>query len=278
MTSALKHVFIGLGRMGVLQARLARRAGDEVIFGIDTLEKARQFFDSEFHCPVAPSIELSLDALRRADVVWVTVTDAQIETVAHQLGDRLQRDTIVFHTSGACSSRLLTDRLSNDAASIHPLAACPPVTTCDEECARRYEGCCHVIEGDERARDLAAQLVERIHGQRVCIDVDKKALYHAAAVFASNYPVTLVNAAQNMFVDCGFDAATAREATCRLLESALRSLKENSPRDALTGPVKRHDAPTIQMHQDALSRFDHNTASLYDALLDATKNMVDWHT
>ncbi len=271
----MQVVMIGLGRMGVLQARFARHFGDVILAGVDVSASARSFFDETFGVPTFDSVESAGKRLAEADLVWVTVTDGQIEAVAQRLNGLIREDAVVVHTSGAASSRLLADHLVQPTASIHPLAACPPVTTSDEACVEAYDGVYHAIEGAPAAVELARRLVERIHGQIAAIDVDKKSLYHAAAVFASNYPVTLIDFAQRMFVDCGFDPVAARDASCRLLASALAGLRDRSPLDALTGPVKRRDQGTIKKHRDAINTFDAQTLAVYDAMLVATQNMVD---
>ena len=271
----MKFVFIGLGRMGILQARLARFLKHDTLAAIDVAPQARSFFAENFDAPVFDELEKAKEALLSADLVWLTVTDAQIESVASRLGGLLSANAVAVHTSGALSSRVLTKYLSCHTGSVHPLMACPLPTTPDAACAEAYRGIFHVVEGDHETQSLAKQYISSFGGRVATIDVDKKALYHAAAVFASNYPVTLVDTAQRLFAECGFSSDDARDATCRLLESALMLLRERGPVSALTGPVKRHDACTIDKHLDALVHYP-EALTLYQALLESTKNLVGW--
>jgi predicted short-subunit dehydrogenase-like oxidoreductase (DUF2520 family) len=60
-----------------------------------------------------------------------------------------------------------------------------------------------------------------------------------------------------------------------MLEESLHLLRQKSPEVALTGPVKRRDAGTIDRHREALLAKPEYLA-VYDALLMATKRMTGW--
>ena len=268
-------VLIGLGRMGYLQARLARYFGDTILAGIDIDTLAGSSFSSKFLCANFDCLDDAADALAQADLVWITVPDGQIEAVAKGLSGWVGPRTVVLHTSGALSSACLRRYLRCPVASIHPLVACPLRSATDEECLCHYQGVYHVIEGDADAESVAQALVARVHGRIAYISGDNKVLYHAAAVFASNYPVTLIDISQKMLMMCGFDEESARDATCRMLEESLKMLRQTSPAVALTGPVKRHDLETIYQHREALAPIP-EYLMVYDALLQATKRMTGW--
>ena len=268
-------VFIGLGRMGFLQARLARYFGDTILAGIDIDTLAETSFASKFMCSTYDCLDDAADVLARADLVWITVTDGEIEAVAKRLSGWIGGNTVVLHASGALSSACIRRFLRVPVASVHPLVACPLRSASDEACLLHYEGVYHVIEGDDAAVALAGHLVARVHGKIAAIPCEKKVLYHAAAVFASNYPMTLVDISQKMLVECGFDAGEAREATCRMLEEVLHLLRQSSPDLALTGPVKRRDMMTIEKHRQSLDAYPEFLA-VYDALLHATERMMGY--
>ena len=268
-------VFIGLGRMGYLQARLARYFGDTILAGIDIDTLAGSAFSSKFLCANYDCLDDAADALALADLVWITVTDGEIEGVAKCLSGWVGAHTVVLHTSGALSSACLRRYLRGPVGSIHPLVACPLRSATDEECLYHYQGVYHVIEGDADAEMVARALVARVQGKIASIVSDNKVLYHAAAVFASNYPVTLIDISQKMLIECGFDEESARDATCRMLEESLKMLRQTSPAIALTGPVKRHDMETIENHRSTLASRP-QYLEVYDALLHATKRMTGW--
>ena len=86
-----------------------------------------------------------------------------------------------------------------------------------------------------------------------------RTLYHAGAVFASNYVVTLQRAASLLFESAG--------APPEALEPLMRRTIENG--FELTGPIARGDLETVERHLAALQGTGH--ADLYTALAEATR-------
>jgi predicted short-subunit dehydrogenase-like oxidoreductase (DUF2520 family) len=96
---------------------------------------------------------------------------------------------------------------------------------------------------------------------------DLKPLYHAGAVFASNYLVTALAEAERLLVLAGLPRETAREALVPLARATLENVAAMGPEAALTGPVARGDAATVKRHRAVLAAEDRR---LYDALARAT--------
>src|SRR5437879_2626127 len=88
-------------------------------------------------------------------------------------------------------------------------------------------------------------------------------LYHAGAVFASNYFVVVEAVAQRLLRHAGLSDAEAWQALRPLVEGTLANLLHQQPTDALTGPVVRGDDTTIRRHLASLTKDD---ALLYRAL------------
>jgi len=267
-------VIIGLGRMGIVQARISRALGENLLAGFDIDQNACSFFKQEFATFSSVSIDDNQNLIKNADVIWLTVTDQAIDVAASRISQYLSKGAIVIHTSGALSSNVLS-HIPAHYGSVHPLLACPPKLCSDEQCLEEYSDVIHVVEGDSSFLTYIEQRLQKLNARLTSIDSKKKALYHAAAVFASNYPVTLINTAQNLFKSCGFDNETARDASCRLLESSLKTMKSIDPVSALTGPIKRRDEATLQMHRQALTEFsDEDTLEFYNLLTKFTKAML----
>jgi len=93
-----------------------------------------------------------------------------------------------------------------------------------------------------------------------------KPLYHAGAVFASNYIVALFHAAERLFEAAGVPREAGRAALARLAEGTLENLKAEGPEGALTGPVERGDEGTVARHLEALRRARPELAEAYAAL------------
>jgi predicted short-subunit dehydrogenase-like oxidoreductase (DUF2520 family) len=85
------------------------------------------------------------------------------------------------------------------------------------------------------------------------MDAGSKPVYHAAAVFASNYVVTLLSVAERLLVQSGVSSVVAREATASLAAGAVENCRERGAVAALTGPLVRGDAGTVRLHLERLS-------------------------
>ncbi len=274
----MQIAIVGAGRMGVAQARLARILGDKILFAIDPQHDAQVFFAKEFGVSCYRSIEEAYDAPWDClDLVWLVVCDDQIQAAALSISRYIQPHTVVFHTSGALSSQVIKRVLPNNpCASLHPLVSCPLKTVTDDECLRTYQHLIHTYEGDDAALGLAKSVVARYGADLVQIDSDKKSLYHAAAVFVSNYPVTLLHIATNLFETCGMTHELAKSASRRLLSQTSCAVENAEDVDALTGPAKRHDMQTIAVHQHILEPYP-ELLNLYNGLLGETLKMLSQH-
>jgi predicted short-subunit dehydrogenase-like oxidoreductase (DUF2520 family) len=110
----------------------------------------------------------------------------------------------------------------------------------------------------------AAEALARDLGMRPFHIASKaKPIYHASAVFASNYFVVVEAVAQRLLRHAGLSDAEAWQALRPLVEGTLDNLTRQEPLAALTGPVARGDAATIRRHLESLTQDD---AGLYRAL------------
>ena len=93
-----------------------------------------------------------------------------------------------------------------------------------------------------------------------------KPLYHAGAVFASNYLVAIFHAAERLFEAAGIPREEGRSALGRLAEGTLENVKASGPEGALTGPVERGDDRTVARHLEAIRRIRPDLVAPYTAL------------
>ncbi|MFW6062460.1 MAG: DUF2520 domain-containing protein, partial [Planctomycetota bacterium] len=91
------------------------------------------------------------------------------------------------------------------------------------------------------------------------------ALYHAAAVVACNYLSGLMDAALALAGQAGIDRRTAWPALEPLVRATMENIAAEGPAAALTGPIARGDAATVQRHLDALAGGDDDLLELYRA-------------
>jgi predicted short-subunit dehydrogenase-like oxidoreductase (DUF2520 family) len=190
--------------------------------------------------PIPPS-------LAHADIVLVTVRDAQVEDALAEVARAPLHDgAVILHASGALDPAGLTTirTRGHPAGTFHPLVSLADPATAPE----RLRGAWIGIDGDPAAAAAARQLAARIGAHALVIPAGEKARYHAAAVFAANFPTVLASVAETLLGEVGIDAVEARSAVRRLMASALDNLATHDAATALTGPVARGDAESVARH------------------------------
>lgn len=206
------------------------------------------------------------DALQPADVTLITTRDDQIADCCAKLGDHglFGPDSIVFHCSGALPSGILAPAAQRGAAiaSAHPVASFAE----PEEMIARFRGVYCATEGDPRAVRVIDEAFGAIGAVPVMIDGSAKTVYHAAAVFASNYVVTLLDIAARLYEKSGIDRSTAYAMMQPLVEGSTGNVFRLGAAAALTGPIARGDAATVMRQHAALETLDAQIGALYAQL------------
>jgi len=212
--------------------------------------------------------------LRPAQVWMLAVGDDQIAPVCAALaGSGLFKGATVFHCSGAKASTEL--QAARDAgarvASVHPVRSfADPAAV-----AAAFDGTWCGVEGDLEALALLSPACEAIGARQVAIDAAAKTVYHAASVFASNYLVTVLDAALRAYVAAGVPPEVARELARPLAGETLANVFKLGAPGALSGPVARGDFATVARQHAALQEWDGPTAALYAALVTATTALAE---
>jgi len=200
--------------------------------------------------------------LAQAGVVILAVRDDAIRPLAQTLArGGVRPEHVVLHLSGAQGQEALAPLVPSRAAlgSLHPLQ-----TISDpERAAERLKGAWAAVEGMPRALDAAERIARALGMRPFRLTGKAKAIYHAGAVFASNYFVVVEAVAQRLLRHAGLSDAEAWQALRPLVEGTLENLLHQQPTDALTGPVVRGDDATIRRHLESLTKDD---ALLYRAL------------
>jgi len=255
---------IGAGHVGRVFGRLFAHSG-----GLSVQDVLTRSYASAAHAVQFMQAGRAIGAmaeLRRADIWMLAVGDDQIAPVCAQLAATgLLPGALVFHCSGAKSSAALKSAADAGAlvASVHPVRSFADPAAVAADFAGTYCG----VEGD-LAR--LAPALERIGARTVVIDAAAKTVYHAAAVFASNYLVTVLDAALRAYQAAGIPADVARELARPLATETLANVFRLGPATALSGPIARGDLQTVTRQQQALDDWDGPTGVLYAALAAAT--------
>jgi predicted short-subunit dehydrogenase-like oxidoreductase (DUF2520 family) len=200
-----------------------------------------------------------------ADLILLTVPDDAIEWVAEQLTASHLAGKGVMHTSGVHDAKVLSGLAAHGAmiGSLHPAYPFADV----EIALRGLAGATFALEAESnQLADWLTDMVHAMSGSVLRIPPGGKALYHAALVIASNYMVTLYAAAERLLLTLSEDRAAVDGALNALVGATANNLRGQGIPDALTGPLVRGDAGTIESHLTALARQDAQLAALYREL------------
>jgi predicted short-subunit dehydrogenase-like oxidoreductase (DUF2520 family) len=215
----------------------------------------------------------SIETLRPAKVWMLAVSDDRIAEVAQRLAASCDlRGAVVFHCSGAKASIELDAlrRAGALAASVHPVRSFAD----PQQVADAFDGTFCGVEGDEGALALLNPAFGAIGARVVGIDARAKTVYHAASVFASNYLVTVLDAALRAYQAAGIPADIARELARPLATETLANVFRLGPETALSGPIARGDTATVARQQAAVEAWDAPAGALYEALAAATWDLA----
>jgi predicted short-subunit dehydrogenase-like oxidoreductase (DUF2520 family) len=214
-----------------------------------------------------------VERLLPADVFLLAVPDSELAGMAGQLARAhvLDERTTVFHCSGAQSSALLSACAEQGAhiASVHPL-----LSFADPAQVVRDFHCHCSIEGDPGAVSMLSVAFARIGAEVMLIPGEAKLRYHASAVIASNYLVTLMEQALQAIESAGLSRAQGRELLLPLMQQTLSNLEQLEPRDVLTGPVARGDWGLVEAQQRSLEEINPRLGYFYMVLAEATANLA----
>ena len=263
---------IGAGHLGRVLGRLFAASGAFEVQDVLTRSNASALDAIGFIG--AGKAAATLADVRRADAVMLAVSDDQIEPVCFALAGAGALDgVLVFHCSGAKSSAALRAAADKGAftASVHPVRSFAD----PEAVARDFAGTLCGVEGDARALALLEPALAAIGARLVPIDAAAKTVYHAASVFASNYLVTVLDAALRAYQAAGIPEQVARELARPLATETLENVFRLGPRAALSGPIARGDLATVARQQAALDGWDGPTGDLYRALALATTALAN---
>ena len=244
---------VGAGRAGLALARALGVAGHAVYV------HGRR--EHTVPPPLVASWGDTVPWLAAVDIVLLAVPDAAIAAAARRL-EQVSAKHVVLHLAGPIGIEALAPLRESGAAlgAFHPLLGLRGLETPPE----RFRGAIAALAGDERALATGRDLATALGIVAIPVPGPERARYHAGAVFAANYLVTLAGAAERLMIQAGLPEGVAREGIARLMESSLANVRDAGPSAALTGPIVRGDVGTVERHLEALG--DSPEGVLYRAL------------
>ena len=239
--------FIGAGRTGCVLAHALARADYKVVgVASRSATSAEALARGVAGCTAMPTARAVVNA---CDLVFLTVPDGAIKHVAESV--RWRSGTAAVHCSGAGSLDLLSaaSRAGVLAGTFHPLQTFADV----EQGLANLAGSTFAIEANaSELKGLLETMASRLGGDSVVLQPGDKILYHASAVFASNYLITLADLSAGLWEHFGIAKHAALRALLPLIRGAVANLEAVGLPDALTGPIVRGDVGSVAAHLQAL--------------------------
>ncbi len=191
------------------------------------------------------------------DVVVLAVPDAEIARAA----TAVRPGPMVGHTAGAVGLGVLAP---HEAFALHPLMTVPAT-------GARFDGAGAAIAGSSPEALRFAVDTARALGMDPfeIADADRGA-YHAAASIASNFLVTLEDAAEQLLATTGAD----RRLLVPLVRAAVENWAAHGGPTALTGPIARGDEGTVARQRAAVAERTPELLALFDHLCDRTRALA----
>jgi predicted short-subunit dehydrogenase-like oxidoreductase (DUF2520 family) len=220
------------------------------------IESARVIGAGRVGSAVSARLEEQGVELREDDgeLVLLCVPDAAIAEVARGV----EPGPWIAHTSGGTPLSALDPHTRR--FGLHPLQ-----TFTRARGPEQLDGAYAAVTAEtEKARALGFELAELLGLEPFELADEHRELYHAGAVVASNFLVTLHDAAAELL--------EAAEAPPKALEPLMRRVIEN--RFELTGPVARGDWETIERHLEAIHSRRPSLEPLYRTLTQATEALA----
>lgn len=262
---------VGAGRVGQTLARLWQQQGTFAVQDVLTTTPA----SARAACAAigAGHPVDALGAMRPADVWMLAVPDGQLPMVAQALAaasaapstaSALGAQTVAFHCSGALGSAQLAPlvTLGWQTASAHCILSFANVQAAVEQ----FPGTACALEGHPRACGLLQAAYTAIGARCFSLATEQKLLYHAAAVFATNFMPVLQSVAEDAWRSAGVPAELILDLRASLLAHAVHNITTLGPAAALTGPAARGDTAAIARQALAVKAWDAKAGAAYDAL------------
>jgi predicted short-subunit dehydrogenase-like oxidoreductase (DUF2520 family) len=241
----LDIAIVGAGRVGTALGVLLAESGHRVV-AASGRSGSRARVDR--FLPGLPFLSHA-EAAASASAVIIGVPDDSIAAVCEEIAGSLHAEQTVAHLSGSASLQTLAAarRTGTRTLSMHPLQTFPGVVQAIE----RLPGSGIAITAeDEETYALGERLAKDAGGRPFRLSDEQKPLYHAAAVFCSNYLAAVESIAEQLFHAAGLDNPVPLFAP--LARATLDNVLDLGPSAALTGPAARGDAGTVQRNLEAL--------------------------
>ncbi len=251
--------FIGAGTVGTaLAVRLSQKGYSVVAVSSRSQTSARNLAQAVGGCQVFDMQGVA----DTAELIFITTPDDAIPAVASQI--KWHTGQSVVHCSGVDSTEVLepAKKLGAQVGVLHPLQTFASV----EQAMENIPGSTFAIEAEEPLLNILKDMAITLEGHWVELKANDKVLYHAAAVMACNYLVTIVKMATDLWQTFNIPSNQATQALLPLIRGTTHNIDTVGIPQCLTGPIARGDTGTIRKHLEAMQQRAPTILSAYREL------------
>ena len=256
----LKLGFIGAGTVGTaLSVRLSSKGYQVIAVSSRSQTSARRLAQAVSGCH---AFNNNRDVADTAEFIFITTPDDAIASVASEI--QWHRGQSVVHCSGALSTDILESakKLGAQVGAFHPLQTFAGV----KQAIENIPGSTFAVEAEEPLLSTLKDIATALDGHWIELKANDKVAYHAAAVIACNYLVTLVKLATDLWQSFNIPQSQATQALLPLIRGTIHNIDTVGIPQCLTGPIARGDIETIKKHLDALQKVAPALLSTYQEL------------
>ncbi|MCB2206544.1 DUF2520 domain-containing protein [bacterium] len=189
---------------------------------------------------------------RSTDVCILAVPDDALPGVVQHLADHgaLHNGALVFHLSGLLSDEVMLplQEAGCHAGCMHPIQSFPASPLPPE----RLIGIGCGVQGPDDFWSRASDFAELLGWFPIRVNAERKALYHAACVFAGNFTTLIAHQAEQLLRLAAEDVETPMDYLLPMMESVLQQLRDHPAEQVLTGPAARGDTTALGSHMQAI--------------------------
>ncbi len=252
--------FIGAGTVGTAMAtRLSSKGYQVVAVSSRSQTSAKNLARTINGCRVFNDNQ---EVANTAELVFITTPDGAIAPVTSQI--QWRHGQRVVHCSGADSTVTLEParKAGAQVGVFHPLQTFASV----KQALENLSGSTFALEAEEPLLSTLKDMATALDGNWIELTASDKVAYHAAAVIACNYLVTLVKLATDLWQTFNIPPHQATQALLPLLKGTLHNIDTVGIPQCLTGPIDRGDTGTVKNHLDALQKVSPGLLSTYREL------------
>lgn len=202
----------------------------------------------------------------QADIVFITTPDGAIADTCKEILSHggFKDGAVVLHCSGSLPSTILSSGGGGDyhIGSLHPLQSFASLKTDWNP----FRGIIAAVEGDATAAAAAREIAKDLGAICLEIKTEAKSLYHASAVVASNYLVSLMDLSLRLMAAAGITGKNAISVLYPLVKGTLSNIEKVGIPEALTGPISRGDVETVADHLTEMAKATPELIPTYKSL------------